>query len=402
MNIAKDFPLLKKKVNGKDLIYFDNAATSQKPQVVIDALTKFYTEHNNNIHRGVYQTAEETTQMYENARATVAQFINGQSDEIVFTKGTTEGINFVARAWAAHNLKAGDEIVLSELEHHSNIIPWIVLAQEKQIKINYIPVKADGTLDLSRLHSIITSKTKLVSCLHISNALGTHIDIDTIIAAAHDFGAKVLIDAAQSIAHIPVDVKKLKTDFLVFSGHKMGGPTGIGVLYIKKDLHDQTQPYQFGGGMPYEVDYHSVSFAKVPHKFEAGTPAIAQAIGLAAAITYFKKNIDFAQLTKHEAQLCARMIEGLSKHKKIRILGPIEQFKKTGHLVSFVIDGMHGHDVADYLGKQGICVRAGHHCAQPLAKKMGYVASVRASFYGYNTLEEVEKFLNLITLLVSQ
>jgi cysteine desulfurase/selenocysteine lyase len=402
MNIRKDFPLLKKKIDGKDLIYFDNAATSQKPQAVIDAITTFYTQHNNNIHRGVYQSAEETTAMYEDARKTVASFINAHPEEIVFTKGTTEGINFVVHAWAAHHLQAGDEIVISELEHHSNLIPWLQIAQEKKLKIVYIPVKSDGTLDLSKFSSIISSKTKLVSCLQISNALGSHVAIDTIITAAHNVGAKVLIDAAQSIAHIPVDVKKLKTDFLVFSGHKMGGPTGIGVLYIKKDLHEQTQPYQFGGGMPYEVDYHSVSFAKAPHKFEAGTPGIAQAIGLAAAITYFKKNIDFAQLAKHEAQLCARLIEGLSKHKKIRILGPIEQLKKTGHLVSFVIDGMHAHDVADYLGKEGICVRAGHHCAQPLAKKMGYVASVRASFYAYNTFEEVEKFLNLITLLVSQ
>lgn len=402
MNIAKDFPLLKKKVNGKDLIYFDNAATSQKPQAVIDALTKFYTEHNNNIHRGVYQSAEEATQMYENARKTVADFINAHSDEIIFTKGTTEGINFVVRAWAAHNLKAGDEIVLTELEHHSNIIPWLALVQEKQIKINYIPVKADGTLDLCKLDAIITTKTKLVSCIHISNALGTHVDIDTIINAAHSVGAKVLIDAAQSIAHLPIDVKKNKADFLVFSGHKMGGPTGIGVLYIKKDLHEQTQPYQFGGGMPYEVDYHSVSFAKAPHKFEAGTPPIAQAIGLMSTIDYINTHIDFKKLAQHEADLCARLIEGLSKHSKIRLLGPIEQLKKSGHLVSFVIENMHAHDVADYLGKHGICVRAGHHCAQPIAKKMKYQSSVRASFYAYNTHQEVEKFLNVITLLMSQ
>lgn len=402
MNIRKDFPLLKKKIHDKELIYFDNAATSQKPQVVIDALTQFYTEHNNNIHRGVYQSAEETTQMYENARKTVAKFINAHADEIVFTKGTTEGINFIAQAWAAHNLRVGDEIVLSELEHHSNIIPWLVLAQEKQLKINYIPVKADGTLDLSQLSTIITHKTKLVSCVHISNALGTHVDIDAIIEAAHAVGAKVLVDAAQSIAHMSLDVKKNKTDFLVFSGHKMGGPTGIGVLYIKKDLHEQTQPYQYGGGMPYEVDYHSVSFAKAPHKFEAGTPPIAQAVGLAVAIDYINKHIDFKKLAQHEAQLCAQLIDGLSKHSKVRILGPIEQLKKTGHLVSFTVEGMHAHDVADYLGKQGICVRAGHHCAQPLAKKMNYQSSIRASFYAYNTHQEVEKFLNVITLLMSQ
>ena len=401
MNIRKDFPLLKKKVNGQDLIYFDNAATSQKPQMVIDAITDFYTEHNNNIHRGVYSSAEETTQMYEDARTSVASFINAYPEEIVFTKGTTGGINFIAQAWALKHLKEGDQIVLTELEHHSNLIPWLQLAQEKKLVIRYIPIKLDGTLDLTTLDTIITKKTKLVSCLQISNALGTHIPLEKIINAAHQVGARVLIDSAQSIAHIPIDVKKLKADFLVFSGHKMGGPTGIGVLYIKKDLHEQTQPYQYGGGMPYEVDYHSVSFAKAPHKFEAGTPPIASAIGLAAAINYFKKNIDFQKLAHHEAQLCMRLIDGLSHHSKIRILGPLNELKQSGHLVSFVIDGMHAHDVADYLGKQGVCVRAGHHCAQPLAKKMGYVASVRVSFYAYNTLEEVEKFLNLITLLMS-
>lgn len=401
MNVREDFPLLKKKVNGKELIYFDNAATSQKPQVVIDALTEFYTEHNNNIHRGVYQSAEETTQLYENARKTVAQFINAHSEEIVFTKGTTESINFVTRAWAAHNLVAGDEIVLTELEHHSNIIPWLVLAKEKNIKIVYIPVCLDGTLDLSKLDSIITKKTKLVSCVHVSNALGTSVDIHAIIERAHAVGAKVLIDAAQSVGHKPIDVKKINADFLAFSGHKMGGPTGIGVLYIKKELHEQTQPYQYGGGMPYEVDYHSVSFGKAPHKFEAGTPPIAQAIGLAAAIDYINKKIDFKSLQKHEAQLCTQLIEGLSKHKQIRLLGPIKQLKQSGHLISFVIEGMHAHDVADYLGKQGICVRAGHHCAQPLAKKLGYQSSVRVSFYAYNTQEEVEKFLNVIRLLIS-
>lgn len=402
MNIRNDFPLLKKKINGNELIYFDNAATSQKPQAVIDALTSFYTEHNNNIHRGIYQTAEETTQLYESARKTVAHFINAHPQEIVFTKGTTEGINFVAQAWGTHQLNPGDEIVLSELEHHSNIIPWLQLAQEKKLTIRYIPVKSDGTLDLSNLSSIITHKTKLVSCLQVSNALGTTVDIQTIIDAAHAIGARVLIDAAQSIAHKPLDVKKNKVDFLVFSGHKMMGPTGIGILYIKKELHEQTHPYQYGGGMPYEVGYHAVTFAKAPHKFEAGTPPIAQAIGLAAAIDYITKKIDFSQLEKHEAALCAKLLEGLSKHTSIRILGPIKQLKESGHLVSFAIHGMHAHDIADYLGKQGICVRAGHHCAQPLAKKLGYQSSVRASFYAYNTLEEVEKFLNIINLLLSQ
>ncbi|CAN5168271.1 cysteine desulfurase SufS [soil metagenome] len=398
-DIKKDFPLLNTKINNRDLIYFDNAATSQKPQAVIDALSHYYAAQNSTIHRAVYAFGEQATTLYEKSRATVAAFINADVDEVVFTKGATESINAVANGWALENIKKDDEILLTQMEHHANLLPWQQIALKTGSILKFVPVRVDGTLDMSSLDQLITKKTKLVSCVHISNALGTLNDIKTITKKAHAAGARVLIDAAQSIAHVAIDVKKINCDFLAFSGHKMMGPTGIGVLYIKKDLHNQMQPYEFGGGMVYEVDFTHATWLKAPHKFEAGTPPIAQAIGLAAAVDYLKKHVPFEKLQKHEASLCAALIAGLQKNKKIRILGPIEQLKTHGHLVSFVVDGMHAHDVATFLSNQGICVRAGHHCAQPLAQVMNIQASLRASFYAYNTLEEVEKFLEVITLL---
>lgn len=389
--IKKDFPLLQKKI-----IYFDNAATSQKPQQVIDAMTHFYELQNSTIHRSVYSFGEQATTLYEQARAKVAQFINADAHEVIFTKGATESINAVATGWALDHLKAGDEILLTQMEHHSNLLPWQYVAQRTGAILKFIPVLSDGTLDMNSIDQLITKKTKLVSCVHVSNALGTHNDIATIIKKAHAQGAKVLIDAAQSVAHQRIDVKKLQCDFLVFSGHKMMGPTGIGVLYLKKELHEQMQPYEFGGGMVYEVDFTHASWLKAPHKFEAGTPPIAQAIGLGAAIDYLNTHIDFKQLHTHEAELCRILIEGLQKNPNIHILGPIDQLKTQGHLVSFVVKDMHAHDVATYLSNHGICVRAGHHCAQPLAKLMNIPASVRASFYAYNTREEVEKLLDIL------
>lgn len=392
--IKKDFPLLQKKI-----IYFDNAATSQKPQHVIDAMTHFYESQNSTIHRSVYSFGEQATTLYEQARAKVAQFINADVHEVIFTKGATESINAVATGWALQHLKSGDEILLTQMEHHSNLLPWQYVTQRTGAVLKFISVLPDGTLDMNSLDQLITKKTKLVSCVHVSNALGTHNDIATIIKKAHAQGAKVLIDAAQSIAHQKVDVKKLNCDFLVFSGHKMMGPTGIGILYLKKELHDQMQPYEFGGGMVYEVDFTHASWLKAPHKFEAGTPPIAQAIGLGAAIDYLNTHIDFKKLQEHEAQLCRVLVEGLQQNSKIHILGPIAQLKTQGHLVSFVVKDMHAHDVATYLSNHGICVRAGHHCAQPLAKLMNIQASVRASFYAYNTLEEVEHFLQIVAKL---
>jgi len=400
--IRKDFPILKTRVADHELVYLDNAATSQKPQAVIDALTQFYTHYNNNIHRSVHAFGEQATVLYEKARATVAAFINADSTEIIFTKGTTEGINFIAQAWAAKNLREGDEIVLTELEHHANIFPWLEAVRAKKIVIRYIPVTQDGELEYTSLPSVITKKTKLVSVAQTCNSLGTHNDVAQIISAAHTVGARIFIDAAQSAAHQPIDVKKMDCDFLAFSGHKLLGPTGIGVLYIKKELHDHVAPYQFGGGMIYEADYHHATWQKAPHKYEAGTPPIAQAIGLAAAIAYKQQHISWQEQRTHEAALCAQLIDGLSAHPEIKMLGPIDQLKKQGHMVGFVIDGIHAHDAAAFLGNYGICVRAGNHCAQPLAQKLGIAAWLRASFYAYNTHEEVEKLLKYINPLLCQ
>ena len=399
-NICKDFPILSKKIDGKPLVYLDSAATSQKPQSVIDAISDFYTHYNSNIHRAIYTLGEETTTLYEKAREKVAQFINADPCEIIFTKGTTESINLVASTWAHEHVKKGDEILISQMEHHSNMVPWQQICHRNQATLQYILVRADGTLNYEALPKLISKKTKLVAVTHVSNVLGTRNDIAHIIKIAHSAGARVLIDAAQSAPHEPIDVKKLNCDFLAFSGHKLLGPTGIGVLYIKKDLHDQMPPYQFGGGMVYETDFFSASWQKVPQKFEAGTPPIAQAVGLAAAVDYLQKYISFDELQKHEAALCAQLIEGLSTVKKVRILGPIEALKKSGHLVSFTIDGMHPHDVAAALSKKGICVRAGNHCAQPLAKLLHIPGSVRASFYVYNTEQEVEQLLEAIKQLL--
>ncbi len=397
-SLRADFPILTQQVNGHPLIYVDNAATTQKPQSVIDAELSFYTKHNANINRGVYQGAEHATQLYEAARGTVARFINAHPNEIVFTKGTTESINFVATAWALEHIKAGDELVLTELEHHANLIPWQQVAKRTGARLRFIPILPDGTLDMSQVNSLITQKTKLVACTHASNVLGTHVDIKPIIDRAHEVGALTLIDAAQSAPHQAIDVHALGCDFLVFSGHKLFGPTGIGILYIKQQLHDRIEPYQFGGSMVYEVDWLDATWAKSPQKFEAGTPPIAQAIGLGAAISYLEK-ISFSELQKHEAALCAQAIEGLQSLDDIRILGPIDQLQRNGHLVSFVKKSMHAHDVAAYLNSFGIAVRAGNHCAQPLAKKLSVEGSTRLSFYAYNTHDEVDFIISKLKAL---
>ncbi len=396
-DIAKDFPILKQKMNGHPLIYFDSAATTQKPQYVLDAMMHFYTTNNANIHRGIYQLSEQATALYENARQKIASFINARSaDEIVFTRNTTESINVVACSWAAQHVAEKDNILISELEHHSNLVPWQQLAKKNNAELRYIPVVDNGTLNISTLPDLVTQKTKLISISHVSNSLGVHNGIKDIIDLGHAFGAKILIDAAQSVAHQPIDVQKMNCDFLAFSGHKLLGPTGIGVLYIKKELHDQIEPYQFGGGMVYDVDFFNSSWRSLPQKLEAGTPAIAQAIGLASAIEYIQQHIDWAQLRTHESQLCTQLINGLSKLSFIHILGPIQELKKVGHLVSFIVDGIHAHDVAAYLNSEGICVRAGNQCAQPLARKLGLDSSVRVSFYAYNTLQEVDHLIRVL------
>ena len=391
--LRADFPILAEKVNGHPLIACDNASTTHKPQAVIDALVQFYTTTNANIYRGIHLFAEQTTKAFEEARHKVASFIGALPEEIVFTKGCTSGINFVVATWGQEHIQAGDEIVVTELEHHANLLPWQRIAHKKGAVLKFIPIFSDGSLDLSSLNSIITHKTKMVSVIYISNAIGTRVDIAAIIARAKEVGACTLIDAAQSVPHQKINVHELGCDFLVFSGHKLLGPTGIGVLYIKKELHAQLEPYEVGGGMVEDVDCHNATWAPAPQKFEAGTPPIAQAIGLGAAINYLQTHVNFDELAIHEAQLCTRLIDGLSSIGGIKILGPISELKQNGHMVSFLVENFHSHDVAAFLDSRGISVRAGHHCAQPFAKKLGYDASVRVSFYFYNTLEEVDSII---------
>lgn len=392
--LRKDFPLLE-----KNLVYFDNASTTQKPQAVIDSITNFYTTSNANVHRGLYALAEEATQLYEDARRTVAQFIGAQFEEVVFTRGTTESINFVAMAWGNEHISTGDEILITEMEHHSNMIPWQELAKRKGAVLKIVPLHSDGTLMIEKVPDLLSKKTKIIAVSHVSNVLGVHNDMTVLKDFARQVGALFLIDAAQSVAHQNIDVIKLDCDFLAFSGHKMLGPTGIGVLYIKKALHDIIPPYQFGGGMVFQANTQEATWLAAPHKFEAGTPPIAQAVGLAKAIEYINKNINFIDLERYEAQLCTQLIDGLIGIKKIKIFGPLEQLKEKGHMISFAVTGYHAHDVATYLWQQGICVRAGNHCAQPLTQFLAVDAITRASFYFYNTVEEVDHLIKVMQLL---
>jgi cysteine desulfurase / selenocysteine lyase len=397
--LRSDFPILQQKVNQQPLCYLDNAATTQKPQQVLDAMMHFYQTSNANIYRGAHTFAEQATALYEQARQKAAQFIGAHnSSEIIFTRGTTESINFVASTWANKHIKSGDEILATELEHHANLLPWQHVAQQKGVELKFIPVLTDGTLDLSTLDRLLTKKTKLVAITQVSNAIGTHNPVKKIIDAAHSVGAKVLIDAAQSVPHQATNVQELNCDFLAFSGHKMLGPTGIGVLYIKKELHEEIPPYIYGGGMVTTVGWQQAEWLPAPQKFEAGTPPIAQAIGLGAAIDYLAAHINFDTLQAYEARLATQLIDGLSAMPQVKILGSTKELKK-GHLVSFILNGIHAHDAAAYCDSKGISLRAGHHCAQPLAKKLGYYASLRASFYFYNTIQEVDCLISAISEL---
>lgn len=383
-----------------DVVYLDNASTSHKPQQVIDVINQFYTHQYANIGRGTYSFAEAATEQYEAVRQVVAQFINAKSgNEIVFTSGATESINLVAAAWAMEHVGIDDRIVITELEHHANLLPWQEVAHKRNAQLSYIPIADNGTLLLSQLDTIITQKTKLVAVTHSSNAIGTSINLEPIIKRAHAVGARVLVDAAQSIAHERIDVQLMNCDFLVFSGHKIGAPTGVGVLYIKKSIHSEMVPFKQGGGMVFEADYQRASWRSVPHMLEAGTPPIAQVVGLGAAVEYYNQNIDWGELLLQESRLVAFLINGLLENPAIRILGPIDDLRQKGHLVSFLYRGIHAHDVAAFLSERGICVRAGNHCAQPLAKRLGYEASVRASLYHYSTQIEVEALLNALSAL---
>ena len=398
--IREDFPIFSQR-SEKPFVYFDNAATTQKPRAVLSTISHFYMTYNASINRGLYKIAERATEAYENVRYNVARFINAQSSsEIIFTQGTTDSINMVALMWAQYAIQEGDEIVVSIMEHHSNFVPWQQLAQAKKAFLKVIPVTQDGVLDTDNIIDIINSKTKLVAITQISNALGIRNDLTSIIKRAKAVGAKVLVDGAQAVAFEKVDVQELQCDFYVFSSHKMGGPTGVGVLYSNRFVQKECKPYKFGGGMVHEVSLEKTVFLPAPMAFEAGTPPIAQVIGLGAAIDYLFRH-SFEDIQAHVVDLTSKTIDGLKKIPKVTVLGSITHLKTSGHMVSFVVDGMHAHDVAAYLDKEGICVRAGHHCAQPLAKALGYESSVRVSFYAYNTMEEVEYFLKVMRQLLS-
>ncbi|MBL8089046.1 MAG: cysteine desulfurase [Anaerolineales bacterium] len=391
--IRKDFPILQRETrDGVRVVYLDSTATSQKPSQVINAMNDYYQKSNANIHRGVHTLAEEATSLYEGAREKIAKFINANSSrEIIYTRNTTESINLVAYSWARANLKAGDLVVLTEMEHHSNLVPWHMLQAEKNIELDFIPVTENGLLDLDSYKSLLDRNPKLVSFTHMSNVLGTINPVHEMIQLAHDAGAIVLVDGAQSVPHLSVDVQKLDADFYAFSAHKMCGPTGIGILYGKSALLESMPPFLGGGDMIKEVKLRSFRANTLPHKFEAGTPAIAEAIGLGAAVDYLS-NIGMENIAKHEHEITEYALERLEEIQGIKLFGPSAD--KKGGVAAFTLDGIHPHDVAQILDKDGIAVRAGHHCAQPLHEKFGIPATSRASFYLYSTKEEVDLLVN--------
>lgn len=395
-DIKKEFPLFQQHPS---LIYLDNAATTQKPQAVIDAIVDFYTKYNANIHRGIYTFGERATELYEQARETIAHFIGADPEEIVFVKNATEGINLVAYAWGMQHIQAGDAILLTQYEHHANIVPWQRVAQQHGATLSYVPIRDDGCIDYSQLNHMMSSRTKLVSCSAVSNVTGIYADIQRIVHAAHAVGARVLVDAAQLVAHEAIDVKAMGADFLVFSGHKLYGPTGIGVLYIKKELQKQMVPYQLGGGMIFSVDWADTQYLEGTHMFEAGTPPIAQAIGLAAACTWLAKH-NMHAIQQHESLLMHRLLEGLLSIPRLHIIGSVQELSKKGQIVSFVIEGIHAHDVAAFLNEANIAVRAGHHCAQLLAKRLHIDASVRVSIACYTTQYDIDMLIGKLSELV--
>jgi cysteine desulfurase/selenocysteine lyase len=391
--IRKDFPILEREIRaGVGLTYLDSTATSQKPLAVIEAMNDYYRRSNANIHRGVHALAEEATTMYEGAREKIAKFINAASGrQVIYTRNTTESINLVAYSWARTNLKQGDLVILTEMEHHSNLVPWHMLQAERGIELDFIPVTEDGVLDLGMYKTLLDRRPKLVSFTHMSNVLGTINPAAEIIRLAHEAGAITLVDAAQSVPHLTVDVQALDADFLAFSAHKMCGPTGIGALYGKTALLESMPPFLGGGDMIKEVKLRSFRPNTLPHKFEAGTPAIAEAIGFGAAVDYLSK-IGMDAIASHEHEITEYALERLEEIPGVKLFGPPAD--KKGGVAAFTLEGVHPHDVAQILDQDGIAVRAGHHCAQPLHEKFGIPATSRASFYLYSTKEEVDLLVN--------
>jgi cysteine desulfurase/selenocysteine lyase len=393
--IRQQFPILNREVKGKPLVYFDNAATSQKPQSVIDALINYYTGYNANVHRGIHTLAEEATLAFESTRDAVQKFIKAESrEQIIFTKGTTEGINLVAYTWGRQNIKAGDEIIISSLEHHSNIVPWQILCEEKAAVLRIIPINDKGELLIddpiaTGYKKLLNPKTKLVSVVHASNALGTINPVKQIIDAAHKAGAVVLIDGAQSTVHLDIDVQEMDCDFFAFSAHKLYGPTGVGVLYGKKELLEAMPPFQGGGEMIKEVTFEKTTYNELPYKYEAGTPNIADAIAFKAALDFVNQT-GKEKIRKHEEELLKYATEQLQHIPGLRIIG---EAKEKVSVISFVIDGFHAQDIGILLDNRGIAVRTGHHCTQPLMNCFGITGTVRASFAVYNTKEEIDELV---------
>ncbi|MBF2630027.1 cysteine desulfurase [Listeria seeligeri] len=395
--IRADFPILAQEINEKPLAYLDNAATSQKPKQVIRALTHYYEFDNANVHRGVHTLAARATDAFESARAKVAKFIHAREvAEIIFTRGTTSAINLVVDSYGNANIEAGDEIVISYLEHHSNLIPWQQLAKRKGAVLKYIELEEDGTISIEQAEKTITEKTKIVALAHVSNVLGTITPIKEIAALAHKVGAVILVDGAQAVPHMEVDVVNLDADFYAFSGHKMMAPTGIGALYGKRELLDKMEPIEFGGEMIDFVELYDSTWKELPWKFEAGTPIIGGAIALGAAIDYLTE-IGIDTIHAYEQELVSYAIEQMSKLEGITIYGPTDASKRCG-LVTFNIEGAHPHDVATILDEDGVAIRAGHHCAQPLMKWLDVSSTARASFYIYNTKEEIDALIEGLKL----
>jgi len=390
--VRGDFPILERQVRpGIPLVYLDSTATAQKPRQVIQAMDDFYCQTNANIHRGIHVLAEESTAAYESARQRVANFIGSPSArQVIFTRNTTESINLVALTWGRANLKAGDVVILTEMEHHSNLVPWQMLASELGLRLEFIPVTPDGLLDMQAYRNLLQLAPRLVSFTHMSNVLGTINPAQEIIRLAHQAGALAVVDAAQSVPHLPVSVQELDADFLAFSAHKMCGPTGIGVLYGRKELLEAMPPFMGGGDMIKRVHLRSFAPNDLPHKFEAGTPAIAEAIGLGAAVDYLCA-LGMPAIAEHEQAIIVYALDRLEEVPGVRVFGP--QAKEKGAVASFTFEGVHPHDVAQILDRDGIAVRAGHHCAMPLHEKFNIPATTRASFYLYNTPQDVDRLV---------
>ena len=396
-SVRDDFPILKRQVNGNPLVYLDNGATSQKPQSVIDAIVEYYATTNSNVHRGVHTLSQQATDGYEGARSKVRKFINASKDgEIIFTRNTTEGVNLVAHSYGRQNIGPGDDIIVSNMEHHSNIVPWQMLCEESGANLKVVPIDDSGELVMDEYQEMLSSRTKLVSITHVSNALGTILPAKQIVDMAHSYGAPVLLDGAQAVPHMPVDMQELDCDFYVFSGHKLYGPTGIGILYGKEDYLNSMPPFLGGGDMIKSVTFEKTIYNDLPYKFEGGTPDIAGAIGLGAVIDYVS-GLGFDQITAHEEELLHYGTEALESIAGVQIIGTATD--KAG-ILSFVMDAAHPHDIGTILDEQGIAIRTGHHCAQPVMQRFQIPATARASLAFYNTKEDIDALVKGIDRVI--